>query len=95
MVNRMNLGSQRKGLAFLLLDMGLERVARTKAKDILDRSYFSHQSPTYGSPFDMVRAFGVSYRAAGENIAGDQTVSAAHQSLMNSPGRRANILDLS
>lgn len=84
---------QQRGLAPLRVDAGLQRVARAKATDMVSRGYFSHQSPTYGSPFDQMRAFGVTYRAAGENLAGNQTVPAAHQSLMASPGHRANILN--
>lgn len=83
---------QRQGLAALRVDTGLEGVARIKAKDMVDRGYFSHQSPNYGSPFDMMRSFGVTYRAAGENIAGNPSVTGAFQSWMNSPGHRANIL---
>ena len=73
--------------------MDVVRVARIKAKDMADNKYFSHQSPTYGSPFDMLKKFGVSYRAAGENIAGNRSSKAAHDALMNSPGHRANILN--
>ena len=58
-----------------------------------DQGYFSHTSPTYGSPFDMMRAFGVSYRTAGENIAmGYATPAAVVEAWMNSEGHRANIL---
>ena len=57
-------------------------------------NYFSHTSPTYGSPFDMIKNFGISYQKAGENIAkGQKTPSAVVNAWMNSPGHRANILD--
>ncbi|MFA5246207.1 MAG: CAP domain-containing protein, partial [Pedobacter sp.] len=55
--------------------------------------YFSHTSPTYGSPFDMIKAEGVSYRYAGENIAGNSTASRAMTAWMQSEGHRANILN--
>ena len=59
-----------------------------------DKHYFDHNSPTYGSPFDMLTAFGVNYRAAGENIAmGYGTPQAVVDGWMNSPGHRANILN--
>ncbi|MFZ5822989.1 MAG: CAP domain-containing protein [Bacillota bacterium] len=48
--------------------------------------------PVNGSPFAMIKRFGISYRTAGENIAGNASVSGAHRALMNSPGHRANIL---
>jgi uncharacterized YkwD family protein len=58
-----------------------------------DKNYFSHTSPTYGSPFDMMKKFGIDYMAAGENIAKGQPTSAAvMSSWMNSPGHKANIL---
>lgn len=81
------------GLSPLMFDMGLEKVARVKAKDMVDNNYFSHQSPTYGSPFDMMRQFGVTFRTAGENIAGNQTIEGAVTAWMNSPGHKANILN--
>ena len=60
---------------------------------MINKGYFDHTSPTYGSPFDMMKSFGISYKAAGENIAKDQkTPSEVMNSWMNSPGHRANIL---
>ncbi|WCK52388.1 CAP domain-containing protein [Aneurinibacillus sp. Ricciae_BoGa-3] len=93
MLNLVNQERQKNGLAPLKANMQLVKMARVKAKDMIDNNYFSHQSPTYGSPFDMMKTFGISYQTAGENIAGNQTVSAAHTALMNSAGHRANILN--
>jgi uncharacterized YkwD family protein len=93
MVNLVNEERQRQGLAPLEVDMELTEVARVKAKDMIDNNYFSHQSPTYGSPFDMMKQFGISYRTAGENLAGNSSVEGAHTGLMNSDGHRANILN--
>lgn len=73
-------------------DLEVTKVARIKSQDMIDNNYFSHNSPTYGSPFDMLKSFGVHYIAAGENLAGNQSVTAAHNALMNSPGHKANIL---
>jgi uncharacterized protein YkwD len=56
------------------------------------KGYFSHTSPTYGSPFDMIRAAGVQYRYAGENIARNISVDAAMPAFMSSDGHRKNIL---
>ena len=81
------------GLAALRLNSSLCNVAQVKAQDMKDKRYFSHTSPTYGSPFDMMRRFGVTYVAAGENIAmGYRTPAAVMQGWMNSSGHRANIL---
>ncbi|MGQ9754795.1 MAG: CAP domain-containing protein [Desulfotomaculales bacterium] len=92
MVELVNAARREAGLAPLVPDPVLTELARMKARDMVERQYFSHYSPTYGSPFDMMRAHGVSYRYAGENIAGAPTVAGAHNALMQSPGHRANIL---
>ena len=84
------------GLKALTANWELSRVARYKSQDMADNRYFSHTSPTYGSPFQMIRAFGLSYRTAGENIAyGQRTPQAVVNAWMNSSGHRANILDAS
>ena len=81
------------GLSPLVLDSGLCRVAAAKAEDMKNKGYFSHTSPTYGSPFDMLKSFGISYRTAGENIAkGQKTPQAVMTAWMNSQGHRKNIL---
>ena len=83
------------GLAALKMDTEVLNVARIKAKDMVDSNYFSHNSPTYGSPFDMLKSFKVSYKTAGENIAGNSSNSAAVTAWMNSSGHKANILNSS
>ena len=70
-------------------------MARIKAQDMVNNNYFSHTSPTYGSPFDMIKNFGISYKTAGENIAGNSSNSSAVNAWMNSEGHRANILNSS
>ncbi len=82
------------GLAPLTLNEKLCGVARTKSQDMKNLGYFSHTSPTYGSPFDMMKSFGISYRTAGENIAmGQRTPQEVVNAWMNSAGHRANILN--
>ena len=84
------------GLRPLTYDWELSRVARYKSQDMKDSKYFSHTSPVYGSPFQMMKSFGISYRSAGENIAkGYATPEAVVEGWMNSPGHRANILNSS
>lgn len=86
----------KQGLAALKLDTELSKVARTKSLDMKDSKYFSHTSPTFGSPFDMMKQFGISYRAAGENIAmGQRTPEEVVNAWMNSEGHRKNILNSS
>ncbi|MDQ0351625.1 putative YkwD family protein/spore coat assembly protein SafA [Alkalibacillus filiformis] len=85
---------QQHGLQPLKSDWQLSRVARYKSRDMRDQNYFSHQSPTYGSPFDMIEQFNVSYRRAAENIAaGQQSPRSVVDSWMNSQGHRENMLD--
>ena len=82
------------GLGQLSINTELSRVARIKSQDMHDKDYFSHTSPTYGSPFDMMKSFGIRYRTAGENIAmGYRTPQSVVDGWMNSPGHRANILN--
>lgn len=84
------------GLSSLSYDSSLARLAQLKAEDMAKNNYFSHQSPTYGSAFDMMKTYGVSYRSAGENIArGQKTPAAVMDSWMNSSGHKANILSSS
>lgn len=82
------------GLNALTYDWELSRVARYKSRDMKDNNYFSHTSPVYGSPFQMIKNFGISFRSAGENIAkGYSTPQAVVNGWMNSSGHRANILN--
>ena len=82
------------GLGRLTYDWELGRVARYKSQDMHDNRYFSHTSPVYGTPFQMIRSFGITYRSAGENIArGQASPQAVVNAWMNSPGHRANILN--
>jgi uncharacterized YkwD family protein/spore coat assembly protein SafA len=84
------------GLPALTYNWELSRVARYKSQDMKDNRYFSHTSPVYGSPFEMMRSFGIAYRSAGENIArGYATPQAVVNGWMNSSGHRANILNAS
>ena len=93
MLKLMNQARAQNNVPALQIDMQVCNVARVKAQDMIDNNYFSHNSPKYGSPFDMMKAFNINYVQAGENIAGNQTVQAAHNALMNSPGHRKNILN--
>lgn len=87
---------KQNGLSPLTANWELSRVARYKSQDMADRNYFSHTSPTYGTPFQMIKAFGLSYRTAGENIAyGYASPQKVVDGWMNSSGHRANILNAS
>ncbi|WP_242986554.1 CAP domain-containing protein [Vallitalea guaymasensis] len=93
LINLINESRKQNGLKALTADNQLSEVARIKSKDMIDNNYFSHNSPTYGNPFDMLKNFGIQYLSAAENIAGNNSVQEAHEALMNSPGHRKNILN--
>jgi uncharacterized YkwD family protein len=89
-----NVERAKNGLPALKADTALSKVAKAKSQDMYNKNYFSHTSPTYGSPFDMMKQFGISYRTAGENIAmGQRTPEEVVKAWMDSPGHRANILN--
>ncbi len=93
-IRLVNQHRKEKGLKPLTYDWELSRVARYKSQDMKDNRYFAHESPTYGTPFQMIRNFGISFRSAGENIAkGYATPQAVVNGWMNSPSHRSNILN--
>ena len=82
------------GVKALSLDNNLTEAAQLKSNDMAENDYFSHQSPTYGSPFDLMEQVGIQYTKAAENIAaGQRTPEQVVNSWLNSEGHRANILD--
>ncbi|MDW7739799.1 MAG: CAP domain-containing protein [Bacillota bacterium] len=95
MLDYINDARKTAGLPALQLNSQLTSAARAKSKDMVDNNYFSHSSPTYGTLEGLLKRFGINYRTAGENLAmnSNGSVSAAHNSLMGSPGHRANILN--
>ncbi len=92
LINLINSERTKAGLNALAVDYELSRVARIKSEDMRTNNYFSHTSPTYGSPFQMMKDFGITYRSAAENIARTSSVDRAHAGFMNSEGHRKNIL---
>lgn len=89
-----NLERTSRGIPALIPDAALGTVATAKSVDMRDNNYFSHESPTYGSPSQMLTTFGVRFSAWAENIAwGYLTPESVVAGWMNSPGHRANILN--
>jgi len=91
--NLVNAVRREAGLPPYTIDATLVELARRKAEDMVAHGYFAHHSPTYGSPFEMMRNFGIVYTSAGENLAENHTILGAHDALMFSSGHRANILN--
>lgn len=84
------------GLTPLQFDASLSKVALAKASDMSQNHYFDHTSPTYGSPFDMMKQFGINFMTAGENIAmGQRSPQEVMTQWMNSAGHRQNIMNSS
>ena len=92
-VRLVNVERTKRGLSELSFNTQLSNVATLKSQDMINKNYFSHTSPTYGSPFDMMKQFNISYKTAGENIAkGQKTPEEVVNAWMNSQGHRENIL---
>ncbi|OAB44699.1 CAP domain-containing protein [Paenibacillus glacialis] len=82
------------GLSSLSMSEELSKMAMVKAQDMYNNNYFDHNSPTHGSPFDMMKEFGITFNSAGENIAkGQTTPTQVMKDWMNSPGHKANIMN--
>jgi uncharacterized protein YkwD len=95
MLKLLNRERTTRGLSPLMLNIKARSVARLYSADMFARGYFSHQSPEGQSPFDRMKAGGVKYDSAGENLALAPTLQLAHDGLMKSPGHKANILSTS
>lgn len=93
LLDLLNAERRRAGLEPLVLDPALTTAARLKAQDEIDQGYFGHESPTYGSPANLLRLVGARYAASGENLAAGLDTAGAHARFMGSPQHRANILD--
>ncbi len=93
-IRLVNVERAKAGLSALAENSEISRIARIKSEDFINNNYFAHNSPTYGTPFDMLRSYGITFTAAAENIAsGQRTAADVMNSWMNSSGHRANILN--
>ncbi|NLT19890.1 MAG: copper amine oxidase [Syntrophomonadaceae bacterium] len=88
-----NVERVKRGLSILTWDADIANVARKHSQDMQRRNYFAHDNPDGKTPFDRIEAGGIDYWMAGENIALNYNAISAHESLMNSPGHRKNILE--
>jgi uncharacterized YkwD family protein len=93
MMGYINAERAKANVAPLTLDNNLSNGAYLKSKDMAVNNYFAHNSPTYGTPFEMMKSQGITFRMAGENIAKNVSVLGAHNAFMNSAGHKANILN--
>lgn len=93
MLQMINEERVKQGLKSLEPMFKLNELARLKSQDIIDKNYFSHTSPTYGSFTKMVYDAGIRYYSVGENLAKARNARHAYYLLMASPGHKANILN--
>ncbi len=72
------------------------KAAELHSQDMADKNYFSHTSADGRTPWERMKAQGISYRAAAENIiAGYSSGILAYNGWVNSSGHRSNILSAS
>ena len=98
LLSAMNTARLAAGTHPLVRDRALDAVALSRAQDLLRLDYFEHYGPDGESAFSELRARGIAYRIAGENLARNgrpagRTAYAAFESLMASEGHRANIVE--
>ena len=92
LLNLINNEREKNGLIKLETLPKLDEIASLKAEDMVKNNYFDHNSPTYGNPFDMMKNFGITYKTAGENIAGNSTIEGGFNAWINSDNHKQNIL---
>jgi len=92
MFGMLNRERRSRGLGMLAFDEDLRSIARQHAEDMALRNYFSHTSPDGLSPFARMDRAHYRYSYAGENLALDQSVTAASNALWTSSEHRSNIL---
>ena len=94
-LNLINKNREERGIKTLKTYSKLQQIAKLKAVDIVTNNYFSHNSPTLGTPFEMLKSYGIDYKISGENLAGNINSERAVNAWMNSSGHKANILNSS
>ena len=92
LLNLINNEREKNGLIKLQVLPRLQEIAMIKSEDMVKNNYFSHESPNYGNPFDMMKNFGIPYKSAGENIAGNSSIEGAFNSWLSSENHKQNIL---
>ena len=93
LLDLVNSARESAGVGKISYNKELARVALHKAQDMVENNYFSHQSKIYGTPLEMMRSYGIKFKAAAENIAGNRTVENAFYSWMKSESHKKNILN--
>ena len=92
LLNLINNERKANNLQEYQIDETLQNVAKLKAEDIVKNNYFSHISPTFGTPYEMLKSYNIPYKTGSENIAGNSNVKSAFESFMKSESHKNNIL---
>ena len=96
-ISETNLQRQENGnLPALTENSLLDATAAAKASDMFLNQYFEHISPSGVGPGDLAQKYGYNYIVEGENLILGNFSSEKEvlQDWMNSPGHRANILNV-
>jgi len=89
-----NVFRMKNGIGLLQWDDQIADTARKHSKDMEERGYFEHTNPDGLSPFDRMKADGISYSSAAENIAyGYSDAFHVYNGWLNSLGHRRNMLN--
>ncbi len=107
-IEKINAERTQRGLNALVVDPLLVQTARAHSREMCDRDYFNHHSPTPGLTSPMDRYLATLHNAGGPTpdylLIGENiyycsvfndvyNVDYGHRALMDSPGHRANILE--
>lgn len=94
LINLTNQERNSLGIQTLKENLLLEDAAYLKARDILEKGYFSHYSPEGVSPWYWFEVAGYKYKFAGENLAiGFLDSEEVNQAWLDSASHRTNILN--
>jgi len=94
LVNILNQNRENIGLKPLVENDKLDQAAMLKAKDMVQKYYFAHQSPRGITPWFWFRQVGYNYKYAGENLAiGFINSSEVFDAWFNSPSHKDNLFN--
>jgi uncharacterized protein YkwD len=92
-VNTINKVRKDNNMPELIPDERLNTSATQKARDMVNRNYWSHTDPDGKMAWDLIKKAGFSYSKAGENLASVYDNVDSVEAWMRSPDHLENILD--
>lgn len=94
-IQLVNIAREKEGLAPLVQNETLSKVASDKLNDMIENHYFAHTSPSGKTPWHWFSLENYDYQFAGENLAINYNSAEDQQKAwMNSPTHRKNILNV-